>query len=155
VVDSQGGVEREIMDVSASFNISLVSDTSTCISTPSCSTDDLSLPPPLQHLLPAVCVFPSPSPSQYPGSEPLEDLLSRPFSMQEPEVYPYAYSAGGGLGLGISVPSERWDSDGSEAAMVPLVGLGTVALNGWRGKMGLGVGSGLYTLEEEEEEDED
>jgi hypothetical protein len=124
------------MDVSASFNISLVSDTSTCISTPSSSTDDLSLLPPLQLLLPAVCVFPSPS--QHPGSEPLEDLLSRPFSMQEPEVYPYAYSTGGGLGLGISVPSEKWDSDGSEGVMIPLGGLG-----------------GLYTLEEEEEDEED
>jgi hypothetical protein len=161
LVESQGGVEhwrdeeREIMDMSASFNISLISDTSTCISTPSSSTDDLSLPPPPQLLLPAVCVFPSPSPSQHPTSGPLQDLLSRPLSMQEPEAYPYACSAGGGLGLGISVPSEKWDSDGSEAAMVPLVGLGTVALNGWRGKMGPGVGSGLYTLEEEEEEDED
>jgi hypothetical protein len=38
--------------------------------------------------------------------------------------------------------------------MVPLSGLGIVALSGWRGKMGLGVGSGLYSLEEEEEDED-
>jgi hypothetical protein len=132
------GWEREIMDdVSASFNISLISDTSTSISTPSSSTDDLSLSPPPQLLLPSICAFPSFSPFQHPASEPLYDILSRPFFMQEPKVYPYAYSTGGGLGLGISVPSEKWDSDGGGEVMVPLSGLG----------------SGLYSLEEVEEEE--
>jgi hypothetical protein len=50
--------------------------------------------------------------------------------MQKPEVYQYEYSTGGRLGSGISVLGEKWDSDGSDGAMVPLSGLGIVALNG-------------------------